>query len=124
MGKVYEDTIAAIPRFTENLSAKSPYRCIPYRSLVPRTVENLLAAGRCFSSDVPSNDVLNLIPFCIQMGEAAGNAAALALKDHETLRRVNHKALQKRLLQQGAWLPREVHPHKGEAKPVQKQALK
>lgn len=124
LGKVYEDTIAAIPRFTENLSAKSPYRCIPYRSLVPRTVENLLAAGRCFSSDVPSNDVLNLIPFCIQMGEAAGNAAALALKDHETLRRVNHKALQKRLLQQGAWLPREVHPHKGEAKPVQKQALK
>jgi hypothetical protein len=109
-GTVHEDTIAAIPRFTENLSAKTPNRCIPYRSLVPRTTENLLVAGRCFSSDVMANDVLNLIPFCVQMGEAAGTAAALSLKSHVSPRQVNYRVLQSRLLEQGAWLPKEVRP--------------
>jgi 2-polyprenyl-6-methoxyphenol hydroxylase-like FAD-dependent oxidoreductase len=108
-GTVYDDTIAAIPRFTENVSTKTPNRCIPFRSLVPRATENLLVAGRCFSSDVAANDVLNLIPFCVQMGEAAGTAAALALKNHVAPRNVNSRALQQRLLEQGNWLPAQVH---------------
>ncbi len=109
VGAVYEDTIAAIPRFKENLSSKNPNRCIPYRALVPRTTERLLVAGRCFSSDIAANDVLNLIPFCVQMGEAAGTAAALSLKERVAPRHVNYQALQKRLLEQGAWLPKELH---------------
>jgi len=108
LGVVYDDTIAAIPRFTENVSLKSPNRCIPYRSLVPRATENLLVAGRCFSSDVGANDVLNLIPFCVQMGEAVGTAAALSLKDHISPRQINRRKLQRRLLDQGAWLPKEL----------------
>jgi len=107
-GTIYSDTVAVIPRFTENLSAKCPYRCIPYRSLVPRTIENLLVAGRCFSSDVNSNDVLNLIPFCMQMGEAAGTAAALALEGGVLPRSVDYRNLQQRLRGQGAWLPQEI----------------
>ena len=117
-GAVYDDTIAAIPRFTENLSAQTPNRCIPYRSLVPRTTENLLVAGRCFSSDVTANDVLNLIPFCIQMGEAAGTAAALSLKHHVSPRHVDPASLQQRLLQQGAWLPNEVRHALADSKPA------
>jgi hypothetical protein len=107
-GEVYADTVAAIPRFAQNVSAKSPNRCIPYRALIPYATENLLVAGRCFSSDVSANDVLNLIPYCIQMGEAAGTAAALALHDHVAPRHLSHKALQKRLLEQGAWLPEPI----------------
>jgi hypothetical protein len=107
-GEVYADTIAAIPRFAQNVSAKSPNRCIPYRALIPHATENLLVAGRCFSSDVSANDVLNLIPYCIQMGEAAGTAAALAMHDHVAPRHLSHKALQKRLLEQGAWLPERI----------------
>jgi hypothetical protein len=107
-GTVFEDTIAAVPRFTENLAKETPDRCIPYRSLVPVKVENLLTAGRCFSSDIASNDVLNLIPFCFQMGEAAGTAAAIALKEKIALRKVNHKALQQRLSKQGVYLPKEL----------------
>jgi 2-polyprenyl-6-methoxyphenol hydroxylase-like FAD-dependent oxidoreductase len=119
-GAVYDDTIAAIPRFTENLSSKSPNRCIPYRSLVPRTTENLLVAGRCFSSDVAANDVLNLIPFCVQMGEAAGTAAALSLRDHISPRRVNYRTLQQRLLEQGAWLPKELRQAASEVEGAQR----
>ncbi len=107
-GTIYADTIAAIPRFAQNVSAKSPNRCIPYRALVPQATENLLVAGRCFSSDVSANDVLNLIPYCIQMGEAAGTAAALALHGRVEPRHLSYKALQKRLLEQGAWLPDPV----------------
>ena len=107
-GTVFEDTIAAIPRFTENVSGTTPNRCIPYRALVPVKMENLLAAGRCFSSDVQANDVLNLIPFCVQMGEAAGTAAALSLKHHVSPRQVNYKALQQRLIEQGNWLPKQL----------------
>jgi 2-polyprenyl-6-methoxyphenol hydroxylase-like FAD-dependent oxidoreductase len=107
-GVVYEDTIAAIPRFQQNVSSRSPNRCIPYRSLLPRTTEGLLVAGRCFSSDVAANDVLNLIPFCMQMGEAAGTAAALCVKRCIAPRFLSHDVLQKQLEAQGVWLPKEL----------------
>ncbi len=106
-GVVYEDTIAAIPRYTENVSEEKPHKCIPYRSLVPRKIENLLAAGRCFSSEIHANDQLNLIPFCVAMGEAAGTAAALSLKEGVDVRLLSPKKLQKRLVEQGVWLPRQ-----------------
>ena len=103
-GIIFEDTIAMIPPFKE----KTPAKAIPYRSLVPRKIESLLVAGRCFASDPVANDLLNLIPFCVAMGEAAGTAAAIALKDGVQPRKVNTKAVQKRLLEQGVWLPKEV----------------
>ena len=78
-GTSYEDTIALFPPLTANASAERPNRCIPYRSLIPRKVDGLLVAGRCFSSDLVANDIMNLIPPCVAMGEAAGTAAALCL---------------------------------------------
>jgi hypothetical protein len=42
------------------------------------------------------------------MGEAAGTAAAIALKDGVQPRKVDIKKVQKRLLEQGVWLPKEV----------------
>lgn len=107
-GVVYPDTIAAIPRFQQNVSSKNPNRCIPYRSLLPRNIEGLLVAGRCFSSDIAANDVLNLIPFCVQMGEAAGTAAALSVKRSIAPRFLPHDILQKQLRAQSVWLPEEL----------------
>ena len=103
-GIIFEDTIAMIPPFKE----KTPTKAVPYRSLVPVKVENLLVAGRCFASDPFANDLLNLIPYCVAMGEAAGTAAAIALKDGVQPRKVNIKTVQKKLLEQGVWLPKEV----------------
>lgn len=103
-GVVFPDTIAMIPPF----HIKTPPKAIPYRSLVPRRLEGLLAAGRCFSSDSFANDLLNLIPFCIAMGEAAGTAAAIAINDRVKLREVNVRKLQKQLVAQGVWLPPEL----------------
>jgi hypothetical protein len=104
-GVVYDDTITAIPRYTENVSEDKPNKCIPYRALVPKGIEHLLAAGRCFSSEIHANDQLNLIPFCVAMGEAAGTAAALALTQGTLPRSVDMDKLQKQLISQGVWLP-------------------
>ena len=104
-GTRYEDTIALFPPLTANASAEKPNRCIPYRSLVPRNVEGLLVAGRCFSSDLVANDIMNLIPPCVAMGEAAGTAAALSAKEGVAPREVDYSILRKHLLGQGVALP-------------------
>jgi len=104
-GKIHDDSVAVCPSLYHNASPEHPNPYIPYRSLVPRSIENLLAAGRCFSSDMFANDALNLIPHCIAMGEAAGTAAALAVKNGVSPRHVDHRILQAQLIDQGVPLP-------------------
>lgn len=53
---------------------------MPYRILVPRDVENLLVAGRCVSCTHVALGALREMVQCMVMGEAAGTAAALSLK--------------------------------------------
>jgi hypothetical protein len=77
---------------------------IPYGCLVPAKLENLLAAGRCVSSDFQVADTLRLIPVCWVTGQAAGIAAALSIKDKCRPREVNISKLQNALRQQGAYL--------------------
>jgi hypothetical protein len=102
----FADTIAVFPRLVKPGSDEPVSRIyIPYRALVPATVEGLLVAGRSFSSEAAANDLANLIPHCIAMGQAAGTAAALALDDGISLRKVDYRALQKKLLVQGVPLP-------------------
>ena len=100
----FDDTIAVIPKIGPGRTGGT-CAYIPYRALVPAKVEGLLVAGRSFSSDKIANDSLNLIPHCCAMGEAAGTAAALAVKQGISPRKVDHKLLQKTLVKQGAALP-------------------
>jgi hypothetical protein len=104
-GVVHDDTIAACPPLNGNVSLEHPHMCVPYRSLLPQKVENLLVAGRCFSSDLIANDLLNIIPPCIAMGQAAGTAAALAIKDNISPREINYRSLQRNLIGQNVILP-------------------
>ena len=71
---------------------------IPYRSLVPIRVENLLAAGRNLSSDVNAQSGARLIMACFSMGEAAGTATAISLQKGITPRQVDRIALQTELM--------------------------
>lgn len=54
---------------------------IPYRSLLPQKVSNLLVAGRCHSATRGAHASTRVTVTAMAMGEAAGVAAALALKD-------------------------------------------
>jgi hypothetical protein len=53
---------------------------IPYRTLVPKDSKNILVAGRCFSASHVAHSSVRSMAQCMAMGEAAGNAAALAVR--------------------------------------------
>lgn len=53
---------------------------IPYRSLVPKGVDQLLVAGRCISGSHEAHASYRVTGNCVAMGEAAGAAAALAVE--------------------------------------------
>ena len=57
---------------------------IPYRSLLPTDLDNLLVAGRCISVDHRVHHATKEIPPCIATGQAAGVAAALAVARGDT----------------------------------------
>ena len=73
----------------------------PYRSLIPKNVENLIVAGRCYSATSEAQRISREIPPMMVMGEAAGTAAALSLESGVTPRKVDVTVLQKRLVAQG-----------------------
>ena len=74
---------------------------LPYGSILPQRVENLLVAGRCISAEEEAMGQLRLIPVCSATGEAAGTAAALAIHNEISPRRIDVSLLQKTLGKQG-----------------------
>ena len=64
-----------------------PYE-IPYRCLVPQRVEQILVAGRCISADHEAHARSRNMPACMSIGQAAGVAAAIAIDEGTTVRRV------------------------------------
>lgn len=72
---------------------------IPYRSLVPKNTKNLLTAGRCFSFDKGIAYDAREIGTCFVTGQAAGIAAAMALKGRCAVSEVEIENLQKILKQ-------------------------
>ena len=77
---------------------------IPYRSLVPKNVENIITAGRSLSAEPLMSDVVRVIPNCWVSGHAAGVASALAVKSDVLARNVSIPDVQKTLLEQKAYL--------------------
>ncbi len=102
--KVHDDTVVMFRRMGPPGEAPAA-ACFPYRALVPKEIDGLLTAGRSFSSDAFANNMANLIPHCVATGQAAGTAAALAVKAKVEPRKVDYKALQKALRAQGIPMP-------------------
>ena len=102
----FEDTIAV---FSDNDRGDSsllhPCTYVPYRALVPKGVEGFLVACRAFSADHEFSEFFNLIPHCMCFGQAAGTAAAIAVKEGIPVRDVPYPALREQLIQGGVILP-------------------
>ena len=76
-----------------------PYQ-IPYRSLIPVKIDNLIVAGRCISSDREAMGTLRVGATCGAIGHAAGIAAALSAKSGKSPRTLDPKAIQSELTAQ------------------------
>lgn len=98
----YPDTIAI--GGTYGAGAQNPGFAIPYGAMVPRKLDNLIAAGRCLDVDSPMVEDMRLIATCLLTGHAAGVAAALAVRDRRRPRDVEIRELQGLLREQGAYL--------------------
>jgi len=77
---------------------------IPYRTLLPQNVDNLLVAGRCHSVTQMGAAVTRMGVTAMLMGEAAGRAAVLALNGRCAPRDVDVEQLRTLLLENGAVL--------------------
>jgi hypothetical protein len=77
---------------------------VPYRSLRPRGVPNLLVAGRCLSADHDALASIRVMGPSLALGQAAGTAAALAARDAVAPAGVDVAELQDDLQRQGALL--------------------
>ncbi|MGI5877468.1 MAG: FAD-dependent oxidoreductase [Christensenellales bacterium] len=90
--------------------APQPYG-IPYRCLYSRNVENLLCAGRNISATHAALSSTRVMGTCAILGQAAGTAAALAVRDGLTPRQVGQgriRELQEALMEDDCWLPGRV----------------
>lgn len=77
---------------------------MPYRIMLPKGVENLLVAGRSVSASRMASGSIRPTVQCMVLGEAAGTAAALSVKDNTSCRQVDIVKLRKTLLSNGAVL--------------------
>ena len=71
---------------------------VPYRSLQPQKLENVLVAGRCFSATHEAHASARSMATCMAMGQAAGTAAALTVEP----KRLDPAGLRARLRENGA----------------------
>lgn len=70
---------------------------IPYRSLVPKGLKNLLVAGRCIGTDRGMQASVRVIPCCYITGQAAGVAAAVCVDDKTFAKDADIKKIQTKI---------------------------
>ena len=70
---------------------------IPYGCLVPEKIDSLLLAGRNISGSHMAHSSFRAMPICVGSGEAAGTAAAIAVKTGVTPREVKANEIREKL---------------------------
>jgi len=112
-GRDFPDSIAAgghpvdihpIPPEVEHMPMNHWRFHIPYRILLPKGVDNLLVAGRAVSATRMASGSTRTTVQCMAMGEAAGTAAALAVRQGCPVGDVNTDELREELKKTGAIL--------------------
>ena len=105
----FDDSIGIFPEFIDGygiliLPTTGRYFQLPYRTLLPKGVRNLICAGRITGGDRVSHAATRNMMCCTVTGQGAGVAAALAVKQDCAFEEVSVAALQQALLAQGVRL--------------------
>jgi hypothetical protein len=85
------------------VAMKGPYD-IPYRTMIPRGLSNVLVTGRAISATHEALSAIRIQPTCYALGEAAGTAAALCVRHNAGPwdLQPHLRELQETLIKQGA----------------------
>ena len=83
------------------LTLEGDFYDIPFDCLISKNIENLLACGRCISADHIAHSSTRIQGTCILTGQAAGTAAALALKSKISVSDLDVSELQEKLITDG-----------------------
>jgi hypothetical protein len=81
---------------------KPPFLPIPYRTMVPRPLTNLICPGRAVSVERDVLGPLRVMAPCMAMGEAAGLAASMVARSDAPFAAIATAELVARLRRQGA----------------------
>ncbi len=81
----FDDSIGIFPEFIDGygvliLPTTGRYFQVPYRSLVPKGIGNLIVAGRSIGGDKISHAAVRSMMCCTVSGQGAGVAAAVSLR--------------------------------------------
>ena len=78
---------------------------VPFRSIRPRGLSNVLVASRCIDSSHEAHAAIRITPQVVAIGQAAGTAAALCVKQNlASTRDLDAKVLREDLRGQGAFV--------------------
>lgn len=102
----FEDSIGIYPEFIDGygiliLPTTGRYMQLPYRSLLPKLVKNLLIAGRSSGGDRIAHAATRNMSCCAVMGQGAGVAGAQAVKSRREVAEIDIGAVQTELARQG-----------------------
>ena len=102
----FEDSIGIYPEFIDGygvlvIPTTGRYMHIPYRSMLPKRVRNLLVAGRAIGGDKIAHAATRNMACCAVAGQGAGVAAALSVKADCGMEEVDMTLLQRQIEAQG-----------------------
>lgn len=92
---------------------------IPLRALIAQDVDNLFAVGRCISADWHGLGGARIIATSMTTGQAAGNAAALAVKNQQTAPEVDGRAVRELQKQQNVPLDKPLEGYWGKIRDME-----
>jgi ribulose 1,5-bisphosphate synthetase/thiazole synthase len=103
----FDDSIGIFPEFLDGygiliLPTTGRYFQLPYRTLLPQGVNNLIVAGRITGGDKDSHTATRNMMCCAVTGQGAGVAAAVSVLHKKPLETLNIGLLQKELKRQAA----------------------
>ena len=103
----FEDSIGIFPEFIDGygiliIPTTGRYFHVPYRSMLPKQVKNLIVTGRTIGGDKVSHAAVRNMMCCAVAGQGAGTAAAVAIKTGQDFSSVDVGAVQTELRRQGA----------------------
>jgi FAD dependent oxidoreductase len=103
----FSDSIGIFPEFIDGygyliLPTTGRYFHVPYRSMLPKQVQNLIVTGRTIGGDKISHAAVRNMMCCAVAGQGAGVAAALGVKTGRGFAELDVAMLQQELRRQGA----------------------